>query len=199
MDLKRKKTMMWRWSIVSAGAIGLFWSIWYLLAGEVPVVSQIKMWPGWTISLPITLSRWWDILAGPIWTTSIILAIPRNPRDRGTNLELALIGGLTGGFVGALVNIFLGLFFGLCSGLLFSGFLGWVALLWEWEWDTNGLAVAPSFGISFGAWFGISSGLVVTLGIVLALALLIGLSASFQYLTQKGAWVIIGNWLLAKE
>ena len=32
---------MWRWSLVTAGTIALFWTIWYLINGSVPVTTQI--------------------------------------------------------------------------------------------------------------------------------------------------------------
>ena len=66
--MERKQKLMIRWSIVTGGLIALFWAIWYLATGEVPIVTSIKMTPNWNYVLPFGISRWWDILIGPIWS-----------------------------------------------------------------------------------------------------------------------------------
>lgn len=61
-----------RWSILTAGFIALFWTIWYLATGSTPTVTGIKITPNRIIQLPFSISRWWDILAGPIWSIILI-------------------------------------------------------------------------------------------------------------------------------
>jgi len=75
MTRSRKVKLMVRWSIFSAVLIAAFWTIWYLVAGQVPAVESIKMTETWTIQLPFAMSRWWDILIGPIWSIIIILVV----------------------------------------------------------------------------------------------------------------------------
>lgn len=60
-EINRTQKAMYRWAIVSAIAIALFWTIWYLVKGQVPVTSAIGNY-----QLPFAISHWWDILAGPI-------------------------------------------------------------------------------------------------------------------------------------
>ena len=75
MEKERKIKLIVRWSIFTAGSIALFWFIWYLITGSVPTVTSIRITtvtsiiirPEWTIQLPFGISRWWDILIGPIW------------------------------------------------------------------------------------------------------------------------------------
>lgn len=71
---KMKYKLIWRWSVFSAGLISLYWMSWYLINGEIPVISQIT-WGHFNGEhdifqianrLPISASRWWDILIGPI-------------------------------------------------------------------------------------------------------------------------------------
>lgn len=74
MDWKRTKKLMWRWSLISAAFFALFWGVWYLIAGEVPELTQIKWGKGNTYQLPFTISRWWDILFAPIWANLIVVS-----------------------------------------------------------------------------------------------------------------------------
>lgn len=71
----RQYKLMFRWSLLTTGLIALFWTIWYLIAGSVPTITSIKMTDTWTYFLPFGISRWWDILIGPIWSTIIILLL----------------------------------------------------------------------------------------------------------------------------
>ncbi len=75
MDWAKKRKMMISWSILTAGIIALFWMVWYLCAGSVPVVHSLKMTSDWNIVLPFGLSRWWDILLGPIYSITLILLV----------------------------------------------------------------------------------------------------------------------------
>jgi len=59
-----KRKRMFRWSLISAGAIALFWLIFYLKNGYMPVASEI---PGWPIAYVPGVPRWWDVLLGPLW------------------------------------------------------------------------------------------------------------------------------------
>jgi len=71
----RKQKLMIRWSILTACLVAMFWTIWYLIAGYVPVVASIKITPNWVYVLPFNISRWWDVLIGPIWSTTIIFLL----------------------------------------------------------------------------------------------------------------------------
>ncbi len=106
MDSSRKLQLCLRWSVVAAGLIAAFWTIWYLATGEVPVVSSIKMTEEWTYVLPVKMSRWWDILIGPIWATSLILIFSSKKINSDDELVFGLASGLA-----------FGLAFGLVSGL----------------------------------------------------------------------------------
>jgi len=68
----RTQKLMFRWSLVTGGLIALFWAIYSLSTGSVPIVTSVKMTSTWTMSLPFGISRWWDILIGPIWSIIII-------------------------------------------------------------------------------------------------------------------------------
>lgn len=48
---ERRRKLIVRWSIVTAGVIALFWAIWYLVNDSVPVFTSIKMTESWTYVL----------------------------------------------------------------------------------------------------------------------------------------------------
>jgi len=76
---------------VTTGLIALFWAIWYSVAGKVPIVASIRMNLDWTCVLPFNLSRWWDILIGPIWSIAGILLLTSQDLKEDKNLVVGQI------------------------------------------------------------------------------------------------------------
>ena len=117
MSIVKRNTLMLRWSLLTAGLIALFWTIYYLVAGEVPATSKIV----WVMAhgkqeeiatiLPFAISRWWDILIGPIFMPAIIFLATKVKKE---DMVIGLIVGLGFGLVARLV---FGLVFGLDVGL----------------------------------------------------------------------------------
>lgn len=65
------KQIVSRWCllwVVSAGPTALFWWIWYLVDNEVPQVLFTLPFPEW----PFRMSRWWDVLVGPLFVTLLV-------------------------------------------------------------------------------------------------------------------------------
>jgi hypothetical protein len=182
MTVERKIKLITRWSLVTAGLIALFWAIWYLVIGNVPVVTSIKMTPDWVIQLPCGISRWWDILIGPIWSTIIILIITSEKIRKDEDLVVSLVVGLAAGLVFGLgVGLVVDLAVGLVAGLVF------------------GLGVGLVVGLGAGLGVGLGVGLVVGLGADLAVGLAAGLGALIKWIFSKNFWETIGNWLLASD
>lgn len=108
-------------TILSLGisvSIALYWTGYYLVTGFVPVISTLE-WIGTNnIDLPFTISRWWDILLGPIFSISSVTIIASIEADRYRDWALNFAGLLIGGLFLSLVNGVLdGLIAGLISGL----------------------------------------------------------------------------------
>ena len=117
MTQERKWKLIWRWSLVTAGLIALFWTVWYLINGSVPMVTSIKMTPTWTIELPFSVSRWWDVLIGPIWSTIIIIPLFTDEKNIGEDEDLVF--GLVFGLAfGLPIGLVFGLVFGLATYLI---------------------------------------------------------------------------------
>lgn len=100
------QTRMIRWSIFSSVLIACVWTIWFIVKGEVPVVTNVPLTEAWRIPLPFGISRWFDILIAPIWTCSFIFVFEKNKIENHTNtfyfgllcgLGLGIIAGLTDG------------------------------------------------------------------------------------------------------
>ena len=103
MEKERKRKLMWRWSLITAGLIALFWTMWYLITGQVPVMTSIKMTPELTWQLPFGISRWWDILIGPIWSFILISFFTNERITKNEGLVFGLVFGLVAGLVFGLV------------------------------------------------------------------------------------------------
>ncbi len=61
-----------RWSFVSALLIVAFWAIWHLIRGSVPETTAALSMPFTAVNITFHLSRWWDILIGPIFASTFI-------------------------------------------------------------------------------------------------------------------------------
>jgi len=117
----KTKQLALRWSLVTGGLIALFWAVWYLIAGDVPVTNSIKMIKEWPIIFPFGVSRWWDILIGPIWSTIIIFLLTSEKLKGGKDLAICLVAGLgTGLAISLPVGLISGLVTGLAVGLVAS-------------------------------------------------------------------------------
>ena len=120
----RQKQLMWRWSVLSSSLIALFWTIYYFTTGSVPIVTSIDLTPTTTIDLPFTISRWWDILIGPIYTIIFVSIFNANTMKRDEDFNTALVVGL---IIGLGVGLVVGLGFGLGVSLGFGLVVGLVA------------------------------------------------------------------------
>ena len=128
--MKKTKQLILRWSLVTGGLIALFWAIWYLITGEVPVVTSIKISSNWTYVLPFGVSRWWDILIGPIWSTIIILLLTSKKLKGDEDRIFGLVVGLGVGLIVSLgAGLGVGLIFSLGAGLIVGLVVGLIALI----------------------------------------------------------------------
>lgn len=107
---------------MTASMIALFWGAWYLIIGQVPAVTSIKLTEDWVYHLPFEISRWWDILIGPIWSVLFILfftsdyIIDRENEDMPAVLAYALFFCLASGLI---LSLIFSLIFGLAYALIF--------------------------------------------------------------------------------
>lgn len=124
MERERKINLMCRWSLLTAGLIALFWTIWYLATGSVPVSKGITMTSGWTLGFPFRISRWWDILIGPTCSMILIFSLTNEKIEKegkpSFGLVIAVVSALSFGVTFALVGLVSGLVFGLISALVFT-------------------------------------------------------------------------------
>ena len=72
--IKAQQKTIYRWSLVLTGVIFLFWTGYHFIAGAVPVSESVQIFR-WEFSLPFAISRWWDLMLGPILAT--VYYLPR--------------------------------------------------------------------------------------------------------------------------
>lgn len=192
--MERKQKLIIRWSILTASLIVLFWEIWHLTIVEVPIVTSIKIMEGWmVVALPFGISRWWDMLIGPIWSTILIFLLTNERLKKDEDLVTTrLIAGSI--FVLVIVPCYAGfglvfaLGIGLATGLVFGRGYGLVFVLLELV-----------FALATGLVFGLVVGLVFALGIGLATGLVFGLGAVLKFLFSFNFWTKVQKWLLARD
>lgn len=136
MNKSERNKLMLRWSIVTAAVIALFWAIYYLATGSVPVVTSVKVTKIWIIEFGFGMSRWWDVLIGPIWSVILITLIDSFFKKYIKKDDLALVLAY-----GLALSLAFGLTFGLTFGLAF------------------GLTVSLALGLALGLVFGLAYGL----------------------------------------
>lgn len=184
METSRKVKMMFRFSLVSAALIALFWTAWYMVAGSVPEVQSIGGNQGLYFAIPI--SRWWDILIGPIWSVALILIFTseRITQDEDLTPGLAFIMAvslLAGSLVCRLAGPDSADFDRSLS--LALGIILVVGLAFNLVFDSNegrkdclifGLAFSLTFGLVFGLNFGLAIGLIVAAAAAVSLIISLG-------------------------
>ena len=72
MEEIQKRRMLWRIPFVTMVVVALFWGVWWLIAGDVPSVTSLKIMSGTSLTLPFAISRGWDILFAPAWALAIV-------------------------------------------------------------------------------------------------------------------------------
>ena len=70
--------MFYRRSIFSIIIIGIFWTTWYGITGEIPSIVSLKLTKNWEYILPFKIYRWWDMLIGPIWSIIVVIMFKKN-------------------------------------------------------------------------------------------------------------------------
>jgi len=207
MESTRKKKLIVCWSLVTAIPIVLFWAIWHLLVGSVPVVTTIEMSEEWIITLPFGVSRWWDVLIGPIGLIIIIsfLTDSRVKKVIGCYAGFVVPGLITGLLISLFINLGPNLeldniFISSLSGLSLRIAIGLIIYLWA----VVCMIAASSLyhGIVFGLLTCISASIGVSLyfGVVMGLSifLLLATAVSISYLIDIMIGRNIRKWLLAK-
>ncbi len=160
MNEIQKRKMLWRIPLVVAILFAVFWGIWYLACGEIPVVTQTKGYEDVIIQLPFPVSNLWSIPSVFILTLALVFLFTHKSIQDNKDLIPGLILSL---ILGLLVNL---IFFGLSTGLFLALALG--------------LITALAFGLVFGLVFGLDIGLIFGLGVALALGLGAGLGTSLS-------------------
>jgi len=140
MNKKHRNKLMFWWSLGAAAGIALFWAIYWYITKEVPGITEIKVPFIFTWGLPFAISRWWDVLLGPIYSVILIqimgnFEIKRLLKKMGEGLLVAFLLVENGVFFldisrGLLLNLWLvsgivyGLIGGVIGGLVIELFLG---------------------------------------------------------------------------
>jgi len=69
-------SFIWRWGLFSMIILAIFWGIWFLIAGRVPVFDHIRFEHfefQRNLILPFSIPRAWDVLAVILWPTTYLL------------------------------------------------------------------------------------------------------------------------------
>ena len=91
-------------SAITTAALAIFWLGYYLANGSVPTNYQAPMADAFVIS------RWWDILIGPIWTAVLIFSLASLTDDKFKKKMDGMVAGLAAGWI---LSLAMGLYFGI--------------------------------------------------------------------------------------
>jgi len=156
MNKIRRNKLMFRWSLVTAILIALFWVIYYFIIGSVPVVTEIQI-ESFTLLFPFGgISRWWDILIGPIYSVIIfyiIYNIDYLEKTDTSNLEKPyIIITINDYLLGLICSLIGGLIIGLIIGLICSLISILISILILKLIKLITLITSQSFWIKIGYW-----------------------------------------------
>ena len=196
--MKKRLLLMWRWSLVSAALIALFWTVWYLVKGCVPESSLITSVHVWSINLSFSVSRWTDVLIGPMWSIILVYLLTR----KGVDSQKFIFGMLICTLYGIVISIMYIFHHDdnyhnmIAIGI---GIMAFRAFSSRYELLVSGLSlglgIALVAGIGYGLLFDIT--FIIIFGIyVAALSVLMVIS---KWLFSPVMWKKFGNWLIAKD
>ncbi len=191
------KKMVFRWSLLTAGLIASFWAIVYLATGQVPAVTAVKINEAWILRFPLRMSRWWDVLIGPIWSTFGALAFTRWEVRENRWLGASLLFGL-------LFGLAAGLGFGVPFGLAAGFIVGLIFGLWPLANFGESLAINAGRGLILGGSLGVAlvAGLAAGVGSGLfaplaAIAVARLMTPLVGFLESRRYWRATVKWLFA--
>jgi len=195
MERSVKFKLIWRWSLITATAIALFWIFWHSFVGSIPVAVN-KSWIHQT-----AISRWWDVLIGPLWSIILILIFTNEKLKNKDRLILAV---LFGSAIGLISGLIFGLIFSVSVqtqfiGLIFILIIMSVAFLLLFF--IYGLNEALVFSLFILLGYGLIFGLFAEINLLISFGILIALPSLFlRYLLFKisNLCLYAKNWLLAK-
>jgi len=173
MNESRRKALLWRVPLVTALLVALFWGIYYLITGSVPVVTSVQ-WESKTIQIPFAISRWTDVFFTPLWAFILIVF----------STDRRVLGCYKGEYSPRL-DLVTVLIVGLTFGLLIGSFIG------------------LGYGAFFGLFYGLLVELFVVLVMVLLAALTtvlgVGLIAIIKFIFSRSTWQTGWHWLIAAD
>jgi len=206
MEKVQRKRMLWRIPLLVTILVAVFWGIWYLASGEIPVVSQIKWIEDTTIQLPFPISRLWDVLPAFIGTFLLVSLFTQKKIEGNRELVAALVVVLVVVLVVGLVFVLKGglgiilglsvlviLVFGLVVGLVYGRFAGLVASL------VAGLGFGLGAGLVVGLGVGLVVGLVVDLATILVISPVTGLITVLRFFFSTKTWHLFCDWVAGKS
>lgn len=187
--------MLWRIPLIAAILVAMFWGIWSLF-GSVSATDHLQMTAKWTLQLPFSVSRWWDVLFAPIWALIFVLILSLKRTKKDKNLDSMLV-------VGLVLSLAVGMLFGLGVGLVIGLFAILVFGLAS-SFDLGigldvGLGVGLAVGLAVGLVFGLAVGLAVGLVLSLVIGLTVDLVILLKLIFSKKIWINIGQWVSGKS
>jgi len=161
--VKKHIKIFWWLSLISAALIALLWALYGYYKGGVPVATYIQITPHQLLLLPLSISRWWDILIGPIWSAIIVfsfIGVKENRHDLVFGLFISLVTGLIAASpdIGVSLVLMFGITFGILTGLNVKPGARLNASL------NAGFIFGTGVGLGVSLAFGLIAGIVVGLG-----------------------------------
>lgn len=206
MDSNRINKLKWRWSLITAGVIALFWTIWYLINGEVPEVREITLLSVGMIdnnqplvfTLQSGISRWWDVLFAPVWVVVLIEIFTSKKIQNNGGLFLFLILCLVLSLIlGCIVGLSTVVGSELGSGLIFILF---ASLAFSLGADLLiGQVLVLGFSLGVGLFFGLGLSMIISLGLSVIIIMVDGLVFGLKRIKIKPIFSCISDWLMAKN
>lgn len=160
----REARRLVRRCLAGAVLVGLFWLMWYILLGTMPLAQECRIGPTMMMPLPLALPRWADCLIFPLWLTALFffqregdLADLIRPLHKG--LSVVCLVGLTAIGISATMNKIaagaeIGIIWGTMAGGLTAGLIAGLSI---------GSANSLTAGLRAGATCALYAGLPIAL------------------------------------
>lgn len=170
MKLSERLSLASGFAIMAVIMHGFFLVMVYKMFGRLPGESAITLTTNHVFDLPFTVSRWWDLLIGPVWAFPVTLIVTSGyfkNRMARTNMTFTLVAWVVVSIVAGIYGgMHYGMFIGTTVALVFTAGLHHLNTLYA------GLLISLGCGLLIAAKFGFLSG-VATVAALAALTVFI--------------------------
>jgi len=150
MKAQKRVSMMFRFALVAALPVSVFWLAWYAVFNSIPTTASC-----WGVDLPVAVMRCWDILGIASWAAlCVFFFTAKNSKKKTTGVQGAILSGM---ILGQIIGIATGIMHSFAIGFLLAIASGAAISLALTAVSITATCIAYGTGVLFGLAYGLKN------------------------------------------